>query len=87
MLHFTYMVDVAQTEYGILAGKFLLTEMAHKYSSVFSMEELEEVIRIGGDFYEAKQDINDEDDEDKIRFDNVCQLIFEVGEKNMMLHC
>jgi len=67
-----------------LAGKFLLTEIAHKYSAVFLMEKLEEVIRIGDDFYEAKQDINDEDDEDKIRFDNVYQLIVEVVEKHVV---
>ena len=35
-------------------GKFLLTEIAHEYSAVFLMEELEEVIRIGNAFYEAK---------------------------------
>jgi len=84
MLHFTYTEDVAQIEYGILVGKFLLTEMVHKYSAVFSMEELKEVIRIGDDFFEAEQDINDEDDEDKIGFDNVCQLIVEAAEKHVV---
>ena len=58
--------------------------MAHKYSAVVSMEELEEVIRIGDDFHEAKQDINDEDNKDKIGFDNVCQLIVEAVEKHVV---
>ena len=78
------MGDVAQTEYGILVAKFLLTEIAHMYSAVFLMEEHEEVTRIADEFYEAEQDINDEDNEDKIGFDNVCQLIVKAVEKHVV---
>jgi len=64
----------------------LLTEMAHKYSAVFSMEELEEVIRIGDDFYEAEQDINDGDDEDKSDSTMYASLLSRQW-RNMLLHC
>ena len=67
-------------------GKFLLTEMAHKYSAVFSMEELEEVIRIGDDFYEAEQDVNDGDDEDKSDSTMYASLLLRQW-RNMLLHC
>jgi len=67
-------------------GKFLLTEMAHKHSAVFSMEELEEVIRIGDDFYEAEQDVNDGDDEDKSDSTMYASLLLRQW-RNMLLHC